>query len=528
MRRRFVRLAPVLLIAIVSAAADAATVTRGPYLQLGTPTSIHVRWRTDVALDSRVRYGTDPANLNLVADDALAVTEHEVTVSGLAASTTYYYSVGTLTATLASGPDQRFTTSPVAGKPTRVWVIGDAGTGTASQTQVRDSFLAYTGSRVPDLWLMLGDNAYQSGTDAEYQANVFNVYAKTLEQSVVWPAVGNHDTAQSTSFDPTIPYYQAFTLPANAQAGGVVSGTEAYYSFDYGNIHFVCLDSMTSDRSPTGPMATWLKSDLSQTTKEWVIAYWHHPPYSKGSHDSDTDLQMSQMRQNIVPILESYGVDLVLTGHSHSYERSFLIDGHYGTSTTWDPATMLKQGGSGRDPSPYRKATDGKAPHQGAVYAVAGSSGQTSGGTLNHPIMYVSFSRLGSMVLDVNGSRLDARFLRESATPGVAGSVDDVFSIVKGGPTPPAAPTNLVATALSPNLIGLTWTDNATDETGYSVERSRDAATWSTVGSLGAGATSFTAMGLVKNTTYWFRVRAIGTAGASAYSNVASAKTPKK
>ena len=78
---------------------------------------------------------------------------------------------------------------------------------------MRDSFLAYTGTRTPDLWLMLGDNAYDSGTDAEYQAKVFDVYTKTFKQSVVWPAVGNHDTNQSTSFDPTIAYYQIFTLP---------------------------------------------------------------------------------------------------------------------------------------------------------------------------------------------------------------------------------------------------------------------------------------------------------------------------
>ncbi|HKC25955.1 MAG TPA: fibronectin type III domain-containing protein, partial [Thermoanaerobaculia bacterium] len=184
-----------------------ADVVRGPYLQLGTPASIHVRWRTDTATDSRVRYGTNPASLDLFADDALATTEHEVALTGLAAATKYFYSVGTAAMTLGSGPDQFFSTSPANAAPTRIWVIGDAGTGTASQTQVRNSFLAYTGSRVPDLWLMLGDNAYQSGTDAEYQTNVFDVYTKTFEQAVVWPTVGNHDTAQSTQFDPTIPYY---------------------------------------------------------------------------------------------------------------------------------------------------------------------------------------------------------------------------------------------------------------------------------------------------------------------------------
>ena len=70
------------------------------------------------------------------------------------------------------------------------------------------------------------------------------------------------------------------------------------------------------------PMAIWLRSDLAVTTNRWLVAFWHHPPYTKGSHDSDAEAELIEMRQNIVPILEAGGVDLVLSGHSHSYERS--------------------------------------------------------------------------------------------------------------------------------------------------------------------------------------------------------------
>ena len=110
------------------------------------------------------------------------------------------------------------------------------------------------------------------------------------------------------------------------------------YSFDYGNIHFVCLESYETDRSTSGAMLTWLEADLQANDKSWLIAFWHHPPYSKGSHDSDTDGRMTDMCQNALPILEQHGVDLVLTGHSHSYERSYLIDGHYGASSTFTEA----------------------------------------------------------------------------------------------------------------------------------------------------------------------------------------------
>ena len=100
------------------------------------------------------------------------------------------------------------------------------------------------------------------------------------------------------------------------------------------------------------------------------------------------------MRQNVLPILEAGGVDLVLTGHSHSYERSFLIDGHYGTSGTWSTATHALDAGDGRTTGggdgAYTKPAGGPTPHQGAVYVVAGSSAKLTAGALDHPAMFTS------------------------------------------------------------------------------------------------------------------------------------------
>ena len=127
-------------------------------------------------------------------------------------------------------------------------------------------------------------------------------------------------------------------------------------------------------------MMTWLDNDLAQTDQPWIVAYWHHPPYSKGSHDSDnpvTDQDLIDMRTVAVPILEDHGVDLVLSGHSHAYERSFLIDGHYGFSDTFGPEHVV-DGGDGRvlGDGAYLKPFAARVPHRGAVYTVAGSSGQ--------------------------------------------------------------------------------------------------------------------------------------------------------
>ena len=411
-------------------AATVPTVIRGPYLQMGTPTSIIVRWRTNVSTDSRVCYGTDPVNLSPCIDVGTRTTEHSVPVAGLTPDTTYFYSVGTTTATLAGGDmSHYFVTSPAPGtaQPTRIWVLGDSGTANADARAVRDAYLAFTGTRHTDLWLMLGDNAYNNGTDSEYQAAVFDMYPSLLRQSVLWPTLGNHDAVTADSATQTGPYYDIFTLPTQGQAGGVASGTEAYYSFDFGNIHFIVLDSDETGFSPTGPMMTWLQNDLAKNTQPWIIAYAHHPPYSRGSKEG--------MRENAVPILEAAGVDLVLSGHAHSYQRSFLIDGHYGTSETFTDS-MKKDGGDGHADGngEYQKSELAPVPHEGAVYVVAGSSGRLSDIHLNYPAMFTSLNFLGSMVLDVNENRLDAVFLDDN------GVTRDYFSIVKGSGSP-AVPT---------------------------------------------------------------------------------------
>jgi hypothetical protein len=501
------------------------SVSRGPYLQIGTPTSTIVRWRTNVATDSRVVIGTSQGSLTTNFDNATVSTEHEVLVTNLTPATKYFYSVGSTLQPLAGNDANHFfVTAPAPGTatPTRVWVLGDSGTANTNAQAVRNAYLNFTGATHTNLWLMLGDNAYDNGTDSEYQAAVFDMYPTMLRQSVLWPALGNHDTAQSSTPPASLPYFAMFTLPTAAQAGGIASGTEKYYSFDYANIHFICLDSMTSDRSANGPMANWLRADLASTTRQWTIAFWHHPPYSKGSHDSDSDPILAAMRQNFLPILEDAGVDLVLAGHSHSYERSYLIDGHYGTSTTFTNA-MKKDGGSGRadGTGAYNKPTLSVGPHEGAVYAVAGSSGQASGGALNHPAMFISLNNLGSMILDVNGNTLDAKFLREN------GAVADYFRIVKGGvaPVAPATPTNLTATTFSSSQINLTWTDNANNENGFKVEQSTDGTNFQQIATLASNATSYSATGLSASTTYYYRVAGFNAAGNSQYSNTANATT---
>jgi len=421
--------------------------TRGPYLQLATPNSMVVRWRTDVPSANVVRFGLNRTNLRWTARSPGALTEHVVLLTNLLPATRYFYALSTNTFTgtgsniVFTASTNSFLTPPPTGppKPTRVWVLGDPGTRKPVQYAVRDAFHKFNGGRQIDLWLLLGDNAYDAGRDNEYQAGIFLPYVETLRTIPLWPSLGNHDGGSAHSPTQSGVYYDIFTLPTLGQAGGVMSGTEAYYSFDHAHIHFIALDSHDSDRRTNGAMARWLRADLTANQRPWTVAYFHHPPYSKGSHDTDDDRdgdgRSRHIRENICPILEAGGVDLVLCGHSHAYERSWFMGGHYKRSTNFS-YSMVKNRGDGRidGDGPYRKPSPGPASHEGTVYLVAGSSGQKSGVKAAHPAMMLALNMAGSTVLDFDGLRLDVTFVDE------LGLERDHFTILKGdgGPAPTA------------------------------------------------------------------------------------------
>lgn len=413
-----------------------ATVVRGPYLQKATQTSIILRWRTDVPTDTRVRFGVSPSALNNTVVSPQFTTEHSIELTGLQANTQYYYSIGTNNTVLSVGNNLYFKTLPQSGEESvyRFLVLGDAGTGYQEQIDARNASIQYNGSPHFDGVLLLGDNAYQSGFDSEYQSNFFdNKYNQIFENTLIWPAPGNHDYNNHIPFSPDPAYFVIFDCPTNGECGGIPSGTEKYYSVDYGNVHLISLDSYDVPRSVTGEMAQWLQQDLAANQLPWVVVYFHHPPYTKGSHDSDNtfflDGELVDMRENIMPILENFGVDLVLSGHSHSYERSYLIDGHYDDSDAFGPQN-LKDGGSGNYPTDcfYHKETGADNAHLGAVYSVVGCSGKLSDVQSDwpHPAMYsYTNEHVGTMMFTVEKNRLDAVFLTKD------GNEFDKFTIVK-------------------------------------------------------------------------------------------------
>jgi hypothetical protein len=312
------------------------------------------------------------------------------------------------------------------------------------QIRVRRWFENYLQSNVVNNWLWLGDNVYNDGTDAEYSAKVFDNYYgydSIFRFLPFYPIPGNHDYNSVNNLeDPSIhkgPYFDMVEVFKNGEMGGVPSNTEVYYSYDYGNTHFLALNSEIWRYlffwDLGNPYRTWLENDLRNTDKKFKVAYWHQPPYSKGSHDSDDgwELNMKAMREKVVPLLEKYGVDLVLNGHSHVYERSYLINNHYNYSFTFRKNTMMVDSTSGNPDSnrTYLKYTYGSNKDKGTVYAVVGNSGKSEGenGKM-YPAMYTKFSgndAIGSMILDVKGNELVATYYKDN------GDVFDKFRILK-------------------------------------------------------------------------------------------------
>lgn len=422
----------------------AQTITRGPYLQQVSQNSVIIRWRTDVAASSFVSYAKEGPNDFTTKRNSSLIKEHIVQLTDLQPNTKYSYSVGVDAKTLISGKDFYFITAPnpTDNRPINIWAMGDFGDDSkesyiTTQKGVRDQYIKNK-SNYTDLWLWLGDNAYCCGTDIEFQRQVFDFYGSNiLGNTPFFPVPGNHEYFETTTaqIDKKITYFDIINVPTEGQMGGLASGTKEYYSYNYGNIHFVALDSYGLDEGkyrlydPQSRQYKWLINDLGANKGKslWTIITFHHPPYTKRSHDSNAEPELVAVREKLVPIFDKYKVDLVLSGHSHSYERSYLMKGHTGHSETFNVSTHAVQNVNGK----YEK-NEGSRPFinkdEGTIYCVVGSAGRLdwNGYPNPHPSsLYSNISIGGSLLFTINDNRLDARWI---STDGV---IRDNFTVFK-------------------------------------------------------------------------------------------------
>lgn len=392
---------------------------RAPYLQMPATTAMTLRWQTAQAETGVVRYGLRPDRLDRQVREAGPRESHRVRLTGLQPDTRYYYAVGHPGGDRYAGAGYTFRTLAAStAVPVRFAVLGDPGDPTPLQKKARNALTAWLerqarpGRPRLDLLLTTGDNAYRSGTNRQFQQGFFEPYAGLLRQVPVIPAYGNHDARRHV-------FFKLFDFPAHGESGGLPSGSERWFSLNDGPLHLVVLDSTSEPLRPDHPMLDWLRRDLAANDRPWTVAVMHHPPYTHGSHDSDSRRdsrgRMFEIREHLLPILEAGGVDLVLAGHSHMYERSHLLDCHYATSSRLDRQASLRLPETDASPMRYRKRP---GPHGGTIYAVVGASARANQGPLDHPVMAVSEARVGVLVVDISGDTLTGRYLRADGSRG--------------------------------------------------------------------------------------------------------------
>ncbi|HZN58341.1 MAG TPA: metallophosphoesterase [Planctomycetota bacterium] len=294
-----------------------------PYLQSLTATSVLIASQSKDILVARLRYGLTEELASQI-EEAEPGQNHLFRLEGLSPGTRYFYRVNHVG--VNQFPLGSFQTLPADGGEVTVGVIGDSGTKSDAQLQLRDLLLA----KAPQLLLHTGDTVYPYGAPSYYYDKFFFIYKELLAGTCIYPSLGNHDCIVG----PASPAYwiYAFHLPANNPAGD-----ESYYSFDAGSAHFVALNSCVGKVS--SEQAAWLDQDLEATQKTWKIIYFHHAVYTNSYHPPAVEI-----RDVVVPIAESRGVDLVLNGHNHVYERSYPIRAGVSRDAFQEPDYVAPQG----------------------------------------------------------------------------------------------------------------------------------------------------------------------------------------
>ena len=313
---------------VTTLAATDVRVARGPYVQRVDAQSARVVWRTNIAASSNLSY-SDGVNTFTVQDPVLR-TDHSVLIGPLP-------SLARITYTLNYPTPKSGNFATCSGSPTNLAMdaVGDMGGGSTPEKSIASLI---TGDH-PDLIAAMGDDVYPTGADKDYPARFFTPYASALAGSAFFTTFGNHE------------YYSPGG--ADARLAWSQPGSKSTFSFDCSGVHVAVVDNY----QPYGPGSAqynWLSNDLSTTTAPWKIVVMHIPPYS-----SSANVNNPGAAGVLDPLFESKGVQLVLGGHSHNYERSNVING----------VTYMVDGGGGNGLNAFSGTAPAWSAYRAAEYS---------------------------------------------------------------------------------------------------------------------------------------------------------------
>ena len=300
---------------------QAQSLTLGPYLQNVTDMSIVVKFKLDTPSVVEVRYGpTEAYGSSVLAPSA---TDFEVFLDGLTAGATYHYRLQAGETPLCD--DITFRAAPPPRAPFRALILGD----TRSDHDSHRAAVTAASSSNSHVWMHTGDMVSDGGVEEQWRT-FFEIESSLMQSVPQFGAIGNHDESGGDAAN----YINYYSLPVNSPV------PEFYYSFNYGNLHWIVLDHhvnvdpellcflriMDWSTCFNEAQLAWLGDDLAAASSnpdiDHIFVSLHMGPYS--SKDGRTG--SGQMR-HILPMLADHGVEMIISGHDHYYERGFSENG---------------------------------------------------------------------------------------------------------------------------------------------------------------------------------------------------------
>jgi chitodextrinase len=435
-------------------AAGVVKIARGPYLSVVTGTSAIVSWWNNIPTA-----GSVTINGRTVTDPAGTIQHHAVAVSGLAAGTTYPY---TVTSGTVSATGSLRTAAPV-GQTFSFAGIGDFGGGSPGEQQNANN-IAAAGTQFIQT---LGDNIYPAAglpdpdfttIYSDFDGRFYKQFGPVLKSQAFFPANGNKEYYGDGAF------WNNFPMPGT---------NHSWYSYNWGSAHLLVLDSEQPMDSGSEQYA-FAQADLAAHQSDpWRIVALQRPPYSSTTANSSS----TPVRQYLVPLFQQQKVDLVLSGNSHNYERTYpLINGN---PVSTGGTTYIVSGGGGNGFNAFQMAAPAYSAYRQSSYS---------------EFVKVTVSPVSIVV---NAIRADTN------------TVDDTTTISRGDTVKPTTPT-LTAGAPTQSTIPLSWTASTDNVgvTGYEIYRDGAATALATVSQ-----TSYTDQGLTAGTSHTYLVKARDAAG---------------
>lgn len=320
-----------IFVMLAAGIAAAQELTRNPYIQNLKPDSVEILWKTDQPAPSWVELWPEGTIDKRVYLSTVPVTMHQMRIPNLEPDSRYTYQVGSEAEPLSD--PATFRTFPAGGgAPFDFVVYGDHRNNPEAHFAVAEAIRRNTAPRfILDTGDFTGDGEH--ATDF-WDEQFFTPASELMRQFCLFPVIGNHEAGRR---HPRIPfrYLENFSVPTEN------SGTEYYYSFDYGDAHFCMIDVYTEDFAEGSKQYAWIKQDLRQSDKIWKFAVMHYPIYIHRKGPS-VSYGNEAIREHLVPLFKRYGVTMTFSGDSHFYQRSQVDGIHYvcsggGGAPIYDP-----------------------------------------------------------------------------------------------------------------------------------------------------------------------------------------------